>query len=285
MWKVFRRETREALSSEWFDRLARFGFGAKGAVFGTVGVMAVLSVLGATGDDPDVVGAFEALGETPATAVLLVVLVVGLFAYMTWRFLQAFADVESEGSGARGLFKRASYFAIGAIYGGFAIYAAALLLGMQPGDEDADDWTAMALALPGGAYAVGLFGVIVGIVGLNEIFFGVSGRYQNEYRQRRMHHVERVAARGAGWYGHVSRGLVYCLIGFFLVRSAILFDPDEAHGLKEAFATLAEQPYGIWLVGAAAVGWVAFGLYCLAIAMHGEFSNEEFSSHGGLEDA
>lgn len=284
MWERFREETGDALASEWLDRIARFGFVAKGAVFGTVGVMAILSVLGATADDPDVTGAFEALGDSPATGVLLVVLAVGLIAYTIWRFLQAFADLEGEGGGARGLFKRAAYFAIGAIYAGFAIYAVAILLGMDGTGEGAEDWTAMALALPGGVYAVGLFGLIVGVVGLNEIFFGLSGRYREEYRQRRMHPVERVAARGAGWYGHVSRGLIYCLIGFFLIRAAVRFDPDEAHGLKEAFSTLAEQPYGIWLVGAAAVGWVAFGLYCLAIAAHGELPNEEMASHGGLED-
>ena len=43
--------------------------------------------------------------------------------------------------------------------------------------------------------------------------------------------------------------------------AALEADPAEARGLAGALATLARQPYGPWLLGAVAVGFVAYGVY------------------------
>jgi hypothetical protein len=71
-----------------------------------------------------------------------------------------------------------------------------------------------------------------------------------------------------GVVGHVSRGVVFGLVGWFLLRAAIDFDPDTAVGLDGALAKLAHASYGPLLLGIVAAGLVAFGCYSLADARY-----------------
>jgi hypothetical protein len=54
-----------------------------------------------------------------------------------------------------------------------------------------------------------------------------------------------------GVVGLIGRGAVYALIGLFLERGAVLFDPNEAKGLDATLQTVAAQPYGKVLLGLA----------------------------------
>ena len=54
------------------------------------------------------------------------------------------------------------------------------------------------------------------------------------------------------------------MIGFFLVRAAVQFDPKEATGLDGALRRLAEQTWGVLVVAVIALGFVAYGVFCLA---------------------
>jgi hypothetical protein len=77
-----------------------------------------------------------------------------------------------------------------------------------------------------------------------------------------------------GGLGHVARGVVCGAVGLFAIRAAVEFDPDEARGLADTFRELANQPYGVWIVGFVAAGFIAFGLYCLLLAVHRHIPNE-----------
>ena len=65
-----------------------------------------------------------------------------------------------------------------------------------------------------------------------------------------------------GVVGHFARGVVFGLIGFFLVRAAWQYDPKEAVGIDGALAEVLQQDYGDTLLGIVAAGLIAFGLYC-----------------------
>ena len=59
---------------------------------------------------------------------------------------------------------------------------------------------------------------------------------------------ERDASRRSpplGVFGHLARMVVFGLIGYFLIKAAIDYDPDKAVGLDGALAALgAERPTG-----------------------------------------
>ena len=71
-----------------------------------------------------------------------------------------------------------------------------------------------------------------------------------------------------GVVGHLARMVVFGLIGWFLIRAAIEFDPDKAVGLDGALAKLAHASYGPVLLGIVAAGLIAFGCYSLADARY-----------------
>ena len=68
--------------------------------------------------------------------------------------------------------------------------------------------------------------------------------------------------------GYAARGVVFCIIGFFAIQAARHFNPDEAKGLDEALATLAENYYGMWMLGTVAVGLIMYGFYMLVEARY-----------------
>jgi hypothetical protein len=252
-------------------------------VFVIVGVLAVARGAGAVREAEDTPGAIEMLRAVPLHQAILALLAIGLAGYALWRFTQALLDAEGEGLGWVGLSKRAVYFGIGAFYAYLAFFAAGVILGLRNDDNGIRDFTATVLGWPGGQVLVGLAGVGVIVGGLNEIVFALSGKYRDEFRHGRMSGLEKMLLAGAGWWGHVGRGAVYALIGYLVIKAAVTFDPDEAAGLADAFKAIEEQPYGGAMLLAAGAAFLAFGVYCALIAVHGEIANEE-AVHGSLED-
>jgi hypothetical protein len=85
-----------------------------------------------------------------------------------------------------------------------------------------------------------------------------------------MSETERKTVLAIGGVGHLARGAVFALIGVFIGKAAIEFDPKEARGLDGALLSLTQQPYGRLLLGGVAVGLAAFALWCWAQARYRE---------------
>lgn len=81
-----------------------------------------------------------------------------------------------------------------------------------------------------------------------------------------MSHEEEEWVRQIGRIGIGARGLVFALIGAFLVQAALQRDANQARGLDGALAALAQWPGGPWLLTFAALGLIVFGLYSILCA-------------------
>jgi hypothetical protein len=64
-----------------------------------------------------------------------------------------------------------------------------------------------------------------------------------------------------GLVGYLARAVVFGLVGVFLLKAAVEFDPKAAVGLDGALAKLLDQPYGSVLLAVVAVGLIAFAIY------------------------
>lgn len=62
--------------------------------------------------------------------------------------------------------------------------------------------------------------------------------------------------------------LVFALIGYFLVRAAIDYDPDKAIGLDGAPAALRDASNDPLLLGVVAAGLIGFAAYSIADARY-----------------
>jgi hypothetical protein len=76
-----------------------------------------------------------------------------------------------------------------------------------------------------------------------------------------MSEVERNWGARVGVLGMLSRFDVFGLIGVFVVKAAVDYNPRDAIGLDGALAKLASHSYGTWLLGATAAGLLAYALY------------------------
>jgi hypothetical protein len=254
---------RDAADSQAVDRLARVGWAAKGALYGLIGVLAIQIPAGLGGKTTDQQGAMRTVADETGGTLLLVLLALGFAGYAAWRAVEA-----ASGRGAEGAGKRLGAAVSGAIHVGLAGAAIALAIGAGSGSSGPDSVTARVMDLPLGVWLVGAVGVGIVGVGAYNAWEGVSRKFEECLRIGEMAPRERSVVRVMGIAGLVARGVVFALIGAFLVKAAVEFDPKDAIGLDGALAKVANQTYGRWLLALAALGLLCYAAFCVVQARY-----------------
>lgn len=256
--------------SRWIERLARVGYAAKGIVYIVAGGLSVLTALGAGGELTDVRGAMRTVASQPFGRAMLSVVAFGLVAYVVWRWVQSITDADGKGKSLKGLLVRASYFGSGTVYAGLALGAARIVFGAdEPSQtERAQSGTAQLMSMPYGGWLVMLAGVSVVGFGLWQCYKGLAVKFRKHLKLGEMRETRREWYLLAGRVGYPARGVVFIIIGVFLVQAARSFDPSEARGLDGALQLLARQSFGPVVLGAVAAGLVAYGVYTLVEARY-----------------
>ena len=113
----------------------------------------------------------------------------------------------------------------------------------------------------GGRWLVLLIGLGVAGAGLAMAVGGVRRTFRKQLRLGRMSARTREVVETLGMLGTTARGIVFGVVGVFLVVAAVTFDPAKALGLDGALRKLATTPLGPWLLVAVALGLVIFGIY------------------------
>ena len=263
------RFTRAA--SPWIERLARYGYAAKGVVYVLIGALAALAAFKGGGGPTDSRGALTQVVYQPYGRVMLCVVAAGLASYALWRVTQALRDTEEKGKDWKGLSIRAGYACIGVVYAGLSYSAVQLILGHGAGkgsDETTKGWTAFALMFPLGQLLVGLAGLGVIGFGLWQCYKAYTAKFCRKWKRNEMRgHAHGLAMR-VGQVGLVARAVVFFIVGLFLIQAAWHARADEARGLGGALHALEQQPYGPYVLGAVALGLVAYGLYMFVEARY-----------------
>jgi hypothetical protein len=251
-------------ASPWIERLARLGFVAKAAVYVIVGTIAARVGFGMGGRTTDTRGAMATILAQPFGSVLLAAVAAGLAGYALWLILGAVLDAEGRGSDLRGVLLRLGASGRGLVHALLGTRAALMVAGSSTGRGDGvHEWTAWLMSAPFGPWLVAAAGASVMAYGgyqLYRVFAADLAR-----------HLDRSALRADalrwavrfGRCGMAARGLVFAVIGFFLIRAALNYDPRQAKGIAEALRTMASRSSPPWLLGAVAVGLVCYGLYQL----------------------
>ena len=269
--KTAKETIKKVVLSQWMVRLARFGYAMKGIVFIVVGALATLTALGLGGETTDTRGALREIETKPFGKVALITVAFGLVGYVLWRWIQAVADTEGKGTKLKGIAIRIGYFFSGTVYAGLAFTAAKILFkGEEPqsSSETQENWIARGMALPFGRTLVVIAGGSVIGFGLYQIFKAYRAKFRKRLKLGEMGGTKDSWATWSGRIGYAARGVVFCIIGFFIIQAALDFNPTEAKGLDEALGTLAQNYFGAWVLGTVAVGLIAYGFYMLVEARY-----------------
>ena len=261
-----------AAGSKWVTWLARLGYAAKGVVYLIIGGLAAKLASGQGGAATDQRGALQTIYEQPFGKFLLAVVAIGLLGFALWSFIQAIYDTEGKGRDAKGIIARIGYAAVGVAYAALAFGAYQLVAGTgnvgQGSTTSTQDWTATLLKLPAGVAIV----VIVGLVVLGVALYLFAKAYTAKF-QRRLN-LAGVSAQlrkfviFLGRFGYGALGVVFTIVGFFLIVAAIQFNPQKAKGLDTALRELLRLPFGPLLLGIVALGLIAYGVYSFAEARY-----------------
>src|SRR5215218_807773 len=101
---------RSAVQNPWVERLARFGYAARGVVYALIGLLAIQAAFfrsggrGSIEEQASPQGALQRIAEQ--SRLLLVLVAIGLAGYALWRFVQGGLDTENKGSDPKGLASR-----------------------------------------------------------------------------------------------------------------------------------------------------------------------------------
>jgi len=82
-----------------------------------------------------------------------------------------------------------------------------------------------------------------------------------------MNKTEEKWATRSGRFGFAARGVIFCIIDFFLVLAVYQADVGESRGLGGALHTV-EQPFGARLLGLVAAGFFSYGLFMFVLAKY-----------------
>jgi hypothetical protein len=247
------------------DLLGRGGLVAYGVVHLVVAWLAVRIAFGLPEGSADAQGAVAEIA-TGAGAVGLVVEVVGLVAFAVWQLTAAALGFRWVSGGER-VRKRVGAVMKALTMLGLAVVAVAFLRsGPRSGDAGARDVVADLLLLPGGRLLVAVAAVVIAVIAVTMTYTGLRRTFMGDLDVRRLSSALRRAVEVIGAVGHLARALALGVVGVLVFTAAVASDARRAGGLDAALRALGDTPLGMSLLVVVALGFGAFGVYCLADA-------------------
>ncbi len=252
-------------------RVGRAGWLAKGVVYVVAGVLGLLIIsrsfgwadASTTGAEASPTGAVKEVAKSGGGKPLLYVLAIGMFLYAIWRIVAATLP---GGTGAKALATRVGYLVSAIIYGTLGLTAISLANApaqSADGNKTVTDLTARVMTHTGGRWLIGLAGVAAIGAGLYHVVKGFKLDVTQEVDMSGMSADRARWTRRFGAAGEIGRGTGIALIGFFLFRAAVTFDPNEATGLDGVLRRLLVHSWGVILVALVALGFLAYGVFCV----------------------
>lgn len=264
----FKSALNRATDNPALQRIARAGYLISGTLHLLVASIIVRIALGSEGE-ADQTGALATLASRPLGTPTLYVVTAGLVALAMWRLSESVLGLHpAEHSNAHKrdspIGHRLKAFGLALVYGAVAVTAVQFALGAQTrGSRQTAGLSARLMQSGMGRAALVAVGLVIVVIGAYYVRKGASRRFLDDLNTDGGRLLTAL-----GLCGHIAEGLVLSTVGVLLIAATILGDPAKASGLDGAVKALGSTQFGGLILVAAAAGFAAYGLYCLALTRY-----------------
>lgn len=251
-------------------KLVKLGFAAKGTVYILIGILAILPVIGMGhgGGNGGQKEAIQWLMDQSYGIILVALIALGLLFYAIWRLMRGLTNSPNY-SGKRGTIKRVGVAISGLLYGAFAFYAGNLVFRSITGNGEGSSSgsqkyqvTQELLQSTWGNIILIFIGLILIGRSIYYIYIALTGKYKERVRNYGVDERGAAYLIKAGMLGFIARGIVFTVIGYFVIRAVLEHDAGSAtKGTGEAMDFIQSTGGNIVLI------LIALGLICYGIFM------------------
>lgn len=259
---------RQAARNPGLELLERLGYVIRGVLYAVTGVLALRIAFSQPGGAAtDLTGSLVFLVGNQFGKLVLLVAVVGLGAYSIWGIVRAVFDPLHRGSDASGYLERLGFVSSAISYAAIVVFGLRILVGSGGGSTDSTQHSiASVLNHPAGGLLTILIGLVAIGIGVGQMIEAYRAGFKWDLKGAEMNEIERGVAIACGRFGMFARGVIFLVVGWFVLQAGIHNDPSQVQGFGGALLFLLGKPYGQVLLGIVALGLVALGLHSLACA-------------------
>ncbi|MHA7263106.1 DUF1206 domain-containing protein [Arthrobacter sp. TMN-37] len=251
----------DVADSKGFQLAARAGYIAAGLLHLLIGIIALRIATGGSGN-ADQSGALQQLAAGPGGRILLWACFLGCIALALFQLSEVFFGAKRV-SGNERTKERLKSGGTAVVYAALAVaFGRYALGGSSDSGQSAQSTTASLMSHPAGAALLIAVGIGLLAAGGYFAYSGVTKRFAKNL-SRLPSGEAGSAVRTLGTVGYIAKGVALAVLGFLLILAAVRNNPEESTGLDGALKTLAGQPFGIWILGAVAVGLICYGLFLM----------------------
>lgn len=264
------RTAKRASRNPAYKWLARAGYVLRAFLYGFMGFLALRIAFTGVAQNADQQTSLLAVAGIPLGRLVLVAGIVFLAAYALWGFIRAIYDPLDRGDDATGIATRVAFAFSGVAYLGLTLFAIGLLThgGSSQHPDEVQQFASRLLTAPAGIVVAEVAGLIAIAAGLGQLVEAYRATFQHDLKRGQMSRNEKRVTQVLGQFGFVSRGLVFILMGWFILLAALQHNAHQARGFSRVFAYLLTQAYGRPLLAILALGFIALGLHSLALARY-----------------
>ena len=268
-------EAHEREARRWVPRVARAGYALKGLTYELIALLAGLTALGWNGRLGRDVGVIRSVMRKPFGTPMVAAIGAGLLLFGLWQTFRAADDADRLGRSWKALVRRFGMACSALGHFVLAGYCALLVFGLFGYPAAAGEGngprtiSARAMTIPV-LGRIGLIGTGVGVLifGGYQLYRAARAKLGDELDLSPLSPPLRRAAVLVSRIGLAGRGIVFGMVGWFLLRAGWTRDADHAGGIESALKTLGRQYWGGPLLGGVAVMLAAFGAYLLILARY-----------------
>lgn len=247
-----------------------FGCFSTGLIYAAIGVIAILSFLRLKDGGADETSLLAFLSTFAVGKIVVLIILLGTFCFVLWRFYEAATDPYEYGNGWKGIAKRTG-IALSTVADFLIVFSAIRFLfgmnksGSQQQLQEQQETTGSILRMENGQLWVVLIGIIVALTAFVQFFYGITRGYRERLEVEEFRPVVKNAVHFFAIFGYSARGVILGIIAYFYIKSGVLNNSEIVVNTDKAFDFIGDHIGHFWFI-VIATGTICYGFFMFALA-------------------